>query len=464
MAYALNTISELHALVGRVPAAQVIKRYLDLTGYRTMLGKAPGGVRLQRNVDKLLADAHRSRMVNLDDFLTYVQTLRDVGTREGEAPVEAGGAVQLMTIHKAKGLEFPLVVIADAAYQPPSWGSAILIDNNLGLLPGLRTVDGKRPITWKLGSQMEAERDEAEDKRLLYVAATRAKEKLLINGHVNRLKAGNLSLRGWLKRLGEVIGLNEVKLAGDVDAPQVLDLHLSADMGEIICTLYPLPPAHLSPTPALSLPQQISKTGALPDLAAPLRVPEERLLDEKFMAKEADPPQRVWRVVPRAKRPSSPAWVVGTLVHEAIRHWRFPDDDFQAFIRPFALEAGLTDPKEIRATIRTVERLLERFRVHPLWAEINAAERYHEVAYDLPGDRGIIDLLYRTEAGWVLADFKTDELRSEAEVEDIIQHHGYDRQVQRYAAAVVAQLAVRPKMLLVFLQVGRDKISLIEIL
>ena len=81
-AHALNTVTELHALVGRAPAAQVLKRYLDLTGYRTMLGKVSGGGRLQRNVDKLLADAHRSRMVNLDDFLTYVQTLRDVGARQ----------------------------------------------------------------------------------------------------------------------------------------------------------------------------------------------------------------------------------------------------------------------------------------------------------------------------------------------------------------------------------------------
>ena len=247
-AYALNIITELHALVGRAPAAQVLKRYLDLTGYHSMLGKVPGGGRLQRNVDKLLADAHRSRMVNLDDFLVYVQTMRDVGTREGEAPVEADGAVQLMTVHKAKGLEFPLVVIADAAYQLPSWGNAILIDNNLGLLPGLRTMDGKRPVTWKLGSHMEAKRDEAEDKRLLYVAATRAREKLLINGHVSRFKAGNLSLRGWLSRLGEVIGLNNVKLASDVDTPKVLELHLPFNAGALTCTLHTQLPAPLTPS------------------------------------------------------------------------------------------------------------------------------------------------------------------------------------------------------------------------
>ena len=313
---------------------------------------------------------------------------------------------------------------------------------------------------------MESERDEAEDKRLLYVAATRAKEKLLINGHVKRLKAGNLSLGGWLKRLGEVTGLNEVELAGDIVAPQILDLNLPAEMGAITCTLHPLStaPAHPTSVPLFpSPPKAHLKPRALPELTAPLQVPEERLLDEKIIAREADPPHRVWRVVPRAKRPSGPAWVVGSLVHEAIRHWRFPDDDFEAFIKPFALEAGLTDPEEIRATVRTVERLLERFREHPLWAEINAAERYHEVPYTLPGNRGIIDLLYRTEAGWVIADFKTDDVRSETEMWETIKRGKYNEQVARYADAVTTQLGQRPRALLVFLQVGGTAIGLADI-
>ena len=449
-ARALDIISDLRDLVGRSPAAEVLKRYLDLTGYRAILGQAPGGSRTQRNVDKLLADAHRSRMVSLEDFLLYVQTLRNVDTREGEAPVEAAGAVQLMTVHKAKGLEFPLVVIADAAYSPPSWSAPVLLDEELGLLPGLRAEDGARPLTWKLSTLAEAERDEAEDKRLLYVAATRAQEKLLINGHVQRLKKGNLSLRGWLGRFGEIIGLGDVILNEDVTAPIALDVQFSEPLA---CTLHPPMTLPRLPAPRLPTREKSSEAGDLPKLAAPLRVPEECLLDEKILARESDPPQRVWRVVPRAKRPSGPAWVVGKLVHEAIHYWRFPDDEFETFITPFALEAGLTDVAEIQATIRAVEQLLKRFWSHPLWAEMNAAERYHEVSYVTPDDRGIIDLLYRSGDSWVIADFKTDELRSEVEVEAAIQREGYDQQIQRYAEAAAAQLGAQPKLLLVFLQV-----------
>ena len=442
-ARARGFIAELHALSGRAPAAEVLKRFLDVTGYRAMLGAVLEGGRLRRNVDKLLADAHRSRMVGLGEFLEYVQTLRDVGVREGEAPVEAGGAVQLMTVHKAKGLEFPLVVIADAAYQHRGGAGAVLLDSDpsgLGLLLGLSDADGARPAAWRLASLTETAKEDAEDERLLYVAATRAKEKLLISGHAKLKKDGTLSLRGWLARLGDVMGL---------------DVHPPPNAGSIACTLYP--PRALVPS-LFAAPIRLSVVPPvdIPDLVVPLTAAAETV-DEKAREREADPPRRVWRIVPQTKRPSGPAWVVGKLVHEALRRWRFPNtDDFDVLLWPFALEAGLTDPAEILATIREVRRLLERFHVHPLRAEIEAAERYHEVPYALSAGSGIIDVLYRTGAGWTIADFKTDELRSEDDMRATIRQEEYDEQVRRYADAVSAQLGQRPRAFLVFLRVANE--------
>ena len=186
-------------------------------------------------------------------------------------------------------------------------------------------------------------------------------------------------------------------------------------------------------------------------------------MDEEVLAHETDPPQRVWRIVPQAKNPRGPAWVVGKIVHEALRHWRFPDDDFEAFIMPFILETGLTGEIEIGATIQSVVRLLRRFQKHPLWVEIDASERYHEVPFALPGDHGIIDLLYRSNDDWVIADFKTDEIRFETEVQAIIEREGYDQQVKRYAEAVEVQLGTRPKTQLIFLQVEARKVNIVDI-
>jgi ATP-dependent helicase/nuclease subunit A len=456
---AVSIIDDLHTLSGRAPAAAVLKRLLDLTGYRAILSSVPYGERMLRNVEKLLADAHRSRLISLPDFLAYIQTLRDVGLREGEAPADAsaGGAVQLMTVHKAKGLEFPLTVIADAAYEYRGAGGRLQLIPN-GLLLDLKDND-YHPTAWQLASRLEDDREEAENARLLYVAATRAKEKLLVSGHAKRKKDGTLSLAGWLGKLG----LNQVQISGEMSAPQVIPLNRP----DLTLTLYPLSPVNASDSPqpvpaSKNLPHSMGEgEGVMADLIGPL-APPDPVLDDKSRARHADPPQRVWRVVSTAKRPRGPAWVVGRLVHEALRRWHFPakvqrdlhDDSFDTFLRPLALETGLTDPAEIHATIGEVRRLLECLRAHPLYAEIDAAERHHEVPYHLPGDTGIIDLLYHTGAGWFLVDFKTDELRSDEEAWIVILRDGYDRQVARYAEAAASSLGVQAKMRLVFLNVN----------
>jgi ATP-dependent helicase/nuclease subunit A len=441
-------LDELRTLSGRAPAAAVLKRLLDLTGYRAILASAPHGERMLRNVEKLLADAHRSRLVNLPDFLAYVQTLRDVGLREGEAPVDpstsSGGAVQLMTVHKAKGLEFPLTVIADAAYEHRGAGGKVQLTLK-GLLLDLKDNDF-HPTAWQLASRLEDDHEEAEDARLLYVAATRAKDKLLINGHVKRKKDGSLTLAGWLGKF-PFLGMAE---------PDAFPLNQDG----LFATIYPVSTVDASDSPQpVTSPKGISVPQARPpqksDLLEPLAL-SASVADDKSRLRYVDPPQRVWRVVSAAKRPRGPAWVVGRLVHEALRRWYFPDENFETFLRPLALETGLTDSAEIHATLSEVRRLLERLRVHPLFAEMDTAERHHEIPYYLPGDTGIIDLLYRAEAGWFLVDFKTDELRSEEDVQAVIRREGYDRQVARYAQAAASRLGVRAKMRLVFLNVNNN--------
>ena len=189
---------------------------------------------MRRNIEKLLADAHKSQLVSVSDFLEYVQALRDVGARESEAPVEAGGAVQLMTVHKAKGLEFPIVVIADAAHERRGSAGPVLLDSDLGILLAMHHQDGAQPVMRRLAALREQDREDAEDCRLLYVAATRAKEKLVVSGHTSLKRDGKLSLRGWLGRLGEVAGLAEMSINSELTAPQTLELQFGAS-----CTLFP---------------------------------------------------------------------------------------------------------------------------------------------------------------------------------------------------------------------------------
>lgn len=459
-------LEELHSLAGRAPAAAVLKRLLDLTGYRAILASArnPGnagtsGARMVRNVEKLLADAHRSRLVSLPAFLAYIRTLRDVGMREGKAPADpspsgndatgpgqapTSGAVQLMTVHKAKGLEFPLTVLADAAYEPRPRSAKVQVAES-GLLLDLKDGDF-HPTAWQIATRLDDEREGAEDCRLLYVAATRAREKLLISGHVKAKKDGTLSIGGWLGRLG----LEQIQMDEDLSAPRTVPL----DQPGLSLTLYPISTASASASPAPAPPSPANPYPK-PDLLAPI-TPSAPVTDEKTRTRESDPPLRVWRIVPQTKHPHAPAWVVGKLVHEALRRWRFPGDGFEDFLRPFALEAGLTGVSEIHAAVQESRRLLERLRTHPLFAELDAAERHHEVSYFTPEERGIIDLLYRSQGNWCIIDFKTDRLHTEAEARAAIHANGYDQQVARYARAAVAQLKVPIKTRLVFLNLDNQ--------
>jgi ATP-dependent helicase/nuclease subunit A len=445
-----DLIAELHDLAGRVGVAVLLKRLLDRTHYRAALQTSEEGARARRNVDKLLADAHASGLVSVREFLEYVRALRDVGVRESEAPTEAGSAVQLMTVHKAKGLEFPVVVIADAAHAGHRDTASVRLDARLGVTLNLRDRgDDRRPAAYRLAALRDAERDEAEDRRLLYVAATRAREKLLISAHTKVLKGGGLGASGWLKLLGQVAGLDEVAVAGTPVEPQQLPL-----IHDVGCTLHPWREEQQAMEQATDHVSRITRHVSQ-DLVAPLIIPVAET-DPKLV----HPPRRVWRVVPQAKRARAPAWVVGTLVHAALCHWCFEDEKLEPFLHPLALEVGVVDEAEIHTAVVEAKRLLRRFRAHSLWAEMDAAQRWHEVSFSVIKDgrsvNGIVDLLYRAGAAYTITEFKTDEVRAVADLQLHIQNEAYDEQVRRYARAVGVQLGTKVQANLVFLNVGND--------
>lgn len=467
---AREIVAELNGQVGRTTVAGVLKHLLDLTNYHAILrlsvqgeasmtggqvdpvGRSTVAVeRVRRNVDKLLADAHASRLVSIGEFLEYLQVLRDVAAREGEAPVEAGDAVQLMTVHKAKGLEFPVLVIADAARRPRKTASRLLLDEKLGPVLNLDGDDGRSAV-YRLAILGDQDRGEAEDRRLLYVAATRSREKLLISGHVGisttKKDAGKLVLDGWLKPLGQIVGLDQVRVEGTLDEPLSvalpdlgghpvdcgLSLPTAADRGSQTATEQPRVEGL-----AADRQQRTERAPGVcfpPALLEPVAVEE---IDEILQVREAEPPPRVWRVIPSARRPRGPAWVVGTLVHAALHRWCFPNqEDFDKFMRLQALEVGLMDETELRATLTEVRRLLRRFQAHPLYAEMDKAERYHEVPYTLEREGrievGKIDLLCYDAGRWTIVDFKTDQIQDEDELREKVTKHAH--QVRAYETAV----------------------------
>jgi len=431
-------LESLEPLVDRLPVAELLKRALDQSDYRAALASAHH--RYWRNVDKLLADAHASELVRVRAFLDYVRTLRDVGAREGEAPVEADGAVRLMTIHKAKGLEFPWVVLADASRQirNPSQPAYILPDTGL-VFAGDRSESSS--LAYRLARWMDDEQSDAEDGRLLYVATTRAQEKLVVSGHITSSR-GTWRVDGWLKLLLETVGYDVNALAAASGQWQPMELGGGAVVSAQVATQEitslesvdrpSLAPAPVSTSAPLYRSLILETAEALPEDAE-------------------EEPRRDWRTT--GERIHPPAAVIGSMVHKAIECWLFPgDESFDKLLSTVALGAGLVDQHQQAEALAQARKLLGRLREHPLWAEVSASEgRYHEVPYSrpLPGgrvDAGVIDLLYRQGSEWVLVDFKIDELKDDAEAEAATGE--YRRQMERYTqvARLLLGAAVSPRL------------------
>lgn len=200
-----------------------------------------------------------------------------------------------------------------------------------------------------------------------------------------------------------------------------------------------------------------------PPLLAPIAADREGA-DLKLAGQDRIPPQRVWRVVPPARRPRAPAWVVGSLVHEALASWRFPDGapsagparGFAPWAHARAREYGLTDARQLADAANRSRRLLLRFQSHPLYAEMDGAGlRLHEVPYSLLVDgrveSGILDAVYRRAGAWTLVEFKTDRVEDPAGLARLLAGQGYAAQALRYLRAAEQLLGRPPRLILCLL-------------
>jgi ATP-dependent exoDNAse (exonuclease V) beta subunit len=174
----------------RLGLDELLARVVTRTGYDLHVLALPGGARRLANVHKLMrlaATFEAARGRDIRGFIDLATAELEADAREPDAPVDLGDldAVRLMTIHAAKGLEFGVVVVADLGRQGNTRQPDLLVE---GDRVGLRLVgmDGSREKA--LGFEDIAERrvaaDEAEERRVVHVAVTRAQERLILSGAV----------------------------------------------------------------------------------------------------------------------------------------------------------------------------------------------------------------------------------------------------------------------------------------
>jgi ATP-dependent helicase/nuclease subunit A len=180
-------------LAARAGIEDLIDRALQRSGYDLAMLAMPGGARRLANVRKLMRlgrDYEADGGCDLHGFLELVRDReagRSADSRESEAPVEgeALNAVRLMTIHRAKGLEFEIVCVADlgrVAWRPNDL-LRVTRDGRIGLRLARPGTGGREPaLAFKEIGQEQQDAEQSEERRLFYVAMTRARERLILSG------------------------------------------------------------------------------------------------------------------------------------------------------------------------------------------------------------------------------------------------------------------------------------------
>ncbi len=490
------------AAAGRRTLSQLIGRALEQSGYVEHLLALSDGERRLANVHKLLRVARRheaSEGRDLRGFLDHVAHHQDgLSGAEPDAPVAAGetDAVRLMSIHAAKGLEFDVVCVADLGRAQNLGVGDLLVD---GERVGVRLarLDGSQAtpaLAWtELAEERRLAQAEEED-RILYVAMTRARERLLLSGAVDferwpeqRLGAPTISwlgpalspelptsvqtLQPPIRELAvDVSDGTSVRVGLRLNAPETAGMVLRLEglsgvehgspLAPPVQSALPAPPTSPAPTPFAQTAQ--------PGDAARLETLSYTSLTELSRCSYRFYLERVLGL-PEQRPPVDAggefhgegleARVRGTIVHRLLESLDFlpataPSTEDVARV---ARELGVRVAPDEREELAT---LLGVALDTPLAARLAAvsadARREHPFALTLAASdgvliTGVLDLLAREpDGGMLVVDYKSDRV---APGEDLVAVVEREYSIQRllYALAVLSDGAPRVEIVHWFL-------------
>ncbi|MHC9536543.1 helicase-exonuclease AddAB subunit AddA [Dellaglioa sp. BT-FLS60] len=197
----LSQLSGFREIAHENQIATLIWQIYEETGFLDYVGGMPAGSQRQANLHALYNRAHayeNSSFKGLFQFVRFIEKMQERDKDLAEAPVQnVENAVSVMTIHGSKGLEFPMVFLVDATHQFNQMGmrKPYLIDDHAGL--GMTYLNPENRIMMDTLQKMIVKsaaiaKSEAEEMRLLYVALTRAEQRLFIVGaYANKKTAIN---------------------------------------------------------------------------------------------------------------------------------------------------------------------------------------------------------------------------------------------------------------------------------
>jgi ATP-dependent helicase/nuclease subunit A len=485
--FAARTLRELREIKNRVPIAELINEIFARTAYDAIVTAEFLGDRKLANLRKLIEQARAfdaSGIFTLTAFIEQLST--SVVEQPDEAPAaafaEGANVVRLMSIHQSKGLEFPVVFVPDLERKRQHNRATVAFHPELGPMvgPPYREDGASGLDLYRLVENLE---DEAESKRLFYVATTRAADYLVLSAGVEdpAEPAGE-----WRTLLAERFDLTTGKVLGALPpGMRSPDVHVIGERPQldddrtVKRERADWPKILEQVRKAAKSPKAKLREGTEPiaaDLAARRRFSFSRLSGKIISAEDAEEERggEGDMLTSLAEESTSSTALdgrtIGIAVHDALAKFDYralggtsQRSQAEKLVRR-ALDGVATPSND---EIGQLLALVEKFLASPRARSIAAARQVHrelEFLLSWPLDKpttdgiylqGFLDLLYEDAAGrWCVVDYKTHQAAS-ANVS--VAADPYKLQLAVYALAVEKILGRAPdELVLVFLRTGEE--------
>ena len=455
---ASNVISELVARRHHYPIQDLLRFAVNESEYITVIAANFDGAQRLANVERLFTLAARFESSGthlIRDFVRYVEEFEAIGSRESEGQIDqAADAVRLMTIHQAKGLEFPVVIIPDlqrlSRVTTDNW---VLLDRHQGLT--LKVPDGRGSLvsgcTYTNFEKRHAWRETFESMRLLYVAASRAEDRLILSGVTDQIVSLTRGNDCWLKWIWQSLELGERAASGVVQLDDDVQLQLTLNLVEEVADFEP----QIEDEPQASAPPMDSLVDVFP-LIQPVerpagsaiyrfsvtqlinyhRCPRQYYFDRVLQLPTSDE-LAVWNNADAPEPPSNlTATLKGAVIHRFCERYTTDQDAEQCLRESFEeivrlRQAQLADRLveiNIDAAIKDLLPLAKNYLASDVFRRVEAAPRvessvlpgggnglWSEVSFRLRRPLGIlygvIDKLLINGSEVEIIDFKTNRIR-----------------------------------------------------
>jgi ATP-dependent helicase/nuclease subunit A len=454
---ASDLIKKWLALRERINLAELLDRIISDLHYRTILAAQLNGDQLVANLEKLIQIAQNfdaSGLGGLQAFQDNINTIIKNEMREGEAQIaiEDRESVKIMTIHAAKGLQFPVVMVPFLNEKNEGSFNTVYLDSEQGLAAKLNTgfikQSGEDHVLLNLIKYRQRQKDLAEAKRLFYVAASRASNYLFLSAATEEPKAARDSALGWISDVYAEDGIDiwqtdniededfNVSIVHEMK-PVEDDKNKSASFDDLLNNLRSvidtsksesnLLPKFLKPLTDTIGPQIFSATRLMTYLENPQAYYQRYHLG--FFEQDYDNfASDVYK--------TDHALLKGKIVHRYLELMGSDKDDHDSMLQNIFFEFDVFDDK-LRYEFSSEIKSIAQQTVHSVEGKkiFSTAEYQNEVEITakLSEDyfTGTIDRIYKNEDGlWEVLDYKTNRINAE-DVEETAKK--YEWQIKAYA-------------------------------